>query len=76
VPITGEMEPTRIRVTPALVAMFTVGMVVAATALEAGAIVQELIAHPNGALVLSLVVYLAVFVASGWLLGRLARRLP
>jgi len=70
------MEPTRIRVTPTLVAMFAVGMVVAATALETGAIVQELIADPSGALVLSLVVYLAVFVATGWLLGWLARRLP
>ena len=69
----ADHYPTRIRITPTLVAMFVVGIFVAVTTLEASEVLG--VRDPNGGLVLALAVYLAVHAATGWLLGRLARRL-
>ena len=69
------MQPTRIRITPTLVVMFVVGIFVAMTTLEAAEVLKELVRDPSGALVLALAVYVVVLAVTGWVLGRLARRL-
>jgi hypothetical protein len=69
------MEPTRLRITPTLLAMCVVGLVAGATGLDAAAVLWELVRHPAGALLLELAYRVALLVACSWLLGRLARRL-